>query len=240
MNPALVFPFLTAVAENNNREWFAQHKDDYNLALAEVQALVAQAIAVISTFDKTIAHLTPKDCLYRFYRDTRFSPDKAPYKRHFGAYICCKGKSSFYGGYYIHLQPNNSFLATGSYCLPQHILTACRNEIMANIATWRRCVESRRFITCYGRASEENALDTYTSAVPLRGFGSTAFLRRCPTGFPTDYEYAIYLRMKDYCCWRRVDDTFFSTDTWPDEMKHLFRTAKPMNDFINAVIADYE
>ena len=46
--------------------------------------------------------------------------------------------------------------------------------------------------------------------------------------------------MKDYCCWRQVPDTFFSSDSWIDEMAEVFQVAKPMMDFVNNVIDDYE
>jgi uncharacterized protein (DUF2461 family) len=49
-----------------------------------------------------------------------------------------------------------------------------------------------------------------------------------------------YLRQKDYCCWHRVDDSFFQGDKWLDEMEKMMRAAKPMMDMMNSVIDDYE
>jgi uncharacterized protein (DUF2461 family) len=49
-----------------------------------------------------------------------------------------------------------------------------------------------------------------------------------------------YLRLKDYCCWHAVPESFFEGDGWLDEMEQIFRAAKPMVDFMNAVIDDYE
>ena len=189
-----------------------------------------------------MAHLQVKDCVYRFNRDTRFSPDKSPYKRHLGAYICAKGKKSLRGGYYIHLEPGNCLLATGSYWLPTHILTSCRNEIMGNIDEWRRIVERREFVELYGLPNagtwpEMNA--DGPDAVSEKGFGLEA-LKTCPSGFPRDYEFIQYLRMKDYCCWHRVPDAFFEGDGWLDEAVRIFKVAKPMMDFMNSVIDDYE
>ena len=46
--------------------------------------------------------------------------------------------------------------------------------------------------------------------------------------------------MKDYCCWHRVDDDFFADDNWLGEMAKVMRVGKPMMDFINAVVDDYE
>ena len=87
MDTKLIFNFLRDIAANNNRPWFQEHKAEYEKAKAEFEKGVEEAITAISKFDPSISHLTVKDCCYRFYRDTRFSLDKSPYKRHFGAYI---------------------------------------------------------------------------------------------------------------------------------------------------------
>ncbi len=174
-----------------------------------------------------------KDCVYRFNRDTRFSPDKSPYKNHLGAYICARGKKALRGGYYLHLEPGNRLVAVGGYWLPTNILTSCRNEIMSNIEEWRRRVENTLFIKLFGRPGEgkwENS---------AKGFG-LELLKTAPSGFPRDYEFIQYLRMKDYCSWTRVSDTFFEGDCWLDEIVKTFQVAKPMMDFINAVVDDYE
>lgn len=232
MNTQMLLSFLGAVAANNNRPWFKAHRDDYMMAKADFEDGIGKAIAAIAEFDKEISHLKVSDTVYRFYRDTRFSPDKSPYKRHFGAYICAKGKKSLRGGYYIHVEPGACMLACGSYWLPTNILTSCRNEIMANIDEWRRCVESKAFLKYFGRPSG-NGFET------SRGFGMS-MLKTCPAGFPRDYEFLDYLRLKDYCCWTPVADDFFEGDRWLDEACKVFKAAKPMMDFMNSVIDDYE
>ena len=138
MNTQLILQFLNDVAANNNRPWFQQHKDEYQTAKSDYENGITQAIEALAAFDPEIAHLTVKDCVYRFYRDIRFSDDKSPYKRHFGAYICAHGKKALRGGYYLHVEPGNCMLAVGSYWLPTTILTSCRNEIMGNIDEWRQ------------------------------------------------------------------------------------------------------
>ena len=62
----------------------------------------------------------------------------------------------------------------------------------------------------------------------------------CPSGFPRDWAHIEYLRMKDYCCWHQVPDDFYQGEKWLDEIESMFKTAKPMMDFINSVIDDYE
>jgi len=152
MDTTIIIDFLRDIAKHNNREWFQDNRKRYDKAKEEFEKGVEQLLGAITEFDPTVMHLTVKDCTYRFYRDVRFSSDKSPYKRHFGAYISAKGKKSLHGGYYIHIQPGNCFIATGAYWLPTNILTACRNEIMVNIDSWRKAVENGRFINLYGYA----------------------------------------------------------------------------------------
>lgn len=236
MNTKLILGFLDTVARNNNRPWFLEHKKEYNICKADFEADITRAIAEIATIDAEVAHLTAKDCIYRFNRDTRFSPDKSPYKRHFGALICAKGRKSLRGGYYIHLQPGHSFIAIGSYWLPTPILTACRNEIMGNIDLWRKAVEAGPFVRYFGYPGEGVMNDDEMSD---RGFG-IAMLKTAPKGFPRDYPYIDYLRMKDYCCWKRVPDSLFDAPDWPHQLLKYFEAAKPMMDRMNSVIDDYE
>jgi len=232
MNTKLIIGFLKQVANNNNRPWFQQHKTEYEAVKADFDKGVTAAIERISSFDTSIKHITAKDATYRFYRDTRFSKDKSPYKTHLGAYIAAHGKKALHGGYYLHVEPNHCLIAVGNYWLPTNILTSCRNEIMANIEQWLEFVENEKFIRYFGRvgAGDWNS--------PC-GFGLEN-LKTCPAGFPQDYEYLPYLRMKDFCCWHAVDDNFFSHPDWLDEMAEIMQTAKPMMDFINSVIDDYE
>jgi len=232
MDTKQILSFLEQVRDNNNRPWFLQHKAEYQACKADFDKAVAEAIARYSEFDDGIKHLQVKDCVYRFYRDIRFSPDKSPYKRHFGAYICNYGRKSLYGGYYLHIEPDNCMLAIGCYWLPTNILTSCRNEIMGNIDTWREAVENKGFVKLFGRPNQTTWDDG------KRGFGLEA-LKTVPSGFPRDYEYIEYLRMKDYCAWVRVPDDFFEGSDWLTRSAEIFKTGKPMMDFINAVVEDY-
>ena len=237
MDSKRIHDFLKAVMANNNRPWFQEHKAEYEAVRAEWERGVAQALERIVSFDPSIGNQTVKDCVYRFYRDTRFSADKSPYKNHFGAYINAKGKKALRGGYYIHLEPDHCLLAVGNYWLPTNILTSCRNEIMANEEAWLKAVESKDFKKYF--SAQEDTLDWNESWGSQQGFGLTK-LKTCPSGFPRDYEYVRYLRLKDYCAWHHVDNDFFEGDRWLDEMEKIFRAAKPMMDFMNAVIDDYE
>jgi len=232
MDAKRILAFLRAIMANNNRQWFMEHKAEYEAVRKEWERGVGQALERILSFDPTVGTQTVKDCTYRFYRDTRFSTDKSPYKNHLGAYVNAHGKKALRGGYYLHMEPDHCLLAVGNYWLPTNILTSCRNEIMANEEEWLRCVENRQFVK-YFDAPDEAGWDS------PQGFG-LAKLKTCPSGFPRDYAHMKYLRLKDYCAWHSVDDDFFEGDGWLDEMERMFRAAKPMMDFVNGVIDDYE
>lgn len=241
MDAKRILSFLRQVMANNNRPWFQEHKAEYDAVRAEFERGIAQTIERIMTFDTEIAHLKVKDCTYRFYRDTRFSADKSPYKNHLGAYIDAKGKKALRGGYYLHLEPDHCLVAVGNYWLPTNILTACRNEIMANTDAWLKCVESKAFQTYFGSPTTNSIKEptNISSWDQPQGFGLEK-LKTCPSGFPKDWPYVHYLRLKDYCAWHAVPETFFEGDAWLDEIERMFRAAKPMMDFMNAVIDDYE
>lgn len=232
MNIKRIIKYLRDIAANNNREWFNAHRDEYDAVRADFDDAVSKAIVRIAGFDSSVSHLSVKDATYRFYRDTRFSSDKSPYKRHLGAYIAAHGKKAMHGGYYIHIEPSHCLLACGGYWLPTNVLTACRNEIMGNIQEWLRRVDNTEFRTTFGRPGE----GTWESP---KGFG-LELLKTCPSGFPRNYEHLDYLRMKDYCCWHAVVDDFFEGDGWLSKMEEIMRIGKPAMDFINAVVDDYE
>ena len=237
MQSKRILHFLQEIASNNNRPWFQEHKLEYDVIRKDFEEGIGKAILRFSQFDSSISHLAVKDTVYRFYRDTRFSPDKSPYKRHLGAYISARGKKSLHGGYYVHLEPGKCLLACGTYWLPTNILTSCRNEIMGNIDNWRAIVEDKKFVNFFSKPGVGVWVEE--SNVSQKGFG-ISMLKTAPSGFPRDYEFIDYLRMKDYCCWKCVPDTFFEGDRWLDEASKVFQVAKPMMDFINNVVDDYE
>lgn len=106
-----IIRFLTELRENNNRIWFQENKARYDRLhdafIDDVQKLINR----IALFDPEVKNVEAKSCLFRIYRDIRFSPDKTPYKSHFAAYIALGGRASERGGYYIHLEPGHCMLS---------------------------------------------------------------------------------------------------------------------------------
>jgi uncharacterized protein (TIGR02453 family) len=107
---------------------------------------------------------------------------------------------------------------------------------MGNINEWQKAVANDQFIKTFGYPNEGVLNDDEVSD---KGFGIT-HLKTAPKDFPRDYKYIDYLRMKDYACWKKVDDLFFDQDNWIEESIKVFKIIKPMMDFMNSVIDDYE
>ena len=133
-----VVEFLTLLHENNDKAWFDSHKEMYKRALSCFEVFTAKLIDGIAAFDPSVRGLTVKDCTWRIYRDTRFSPDKTPYKTHMGAFVAPRGKKGGYSGYYFHVEPvwderswsQGHQLTTGLYCPLPEVLRSVRDEIL--------------------------------------------------------------------------------------------------------------
>jgi uncharacterized protein (TIGR02453 family) len=221
MNIPTIFQFLKELSANNNREWFNEHKEDYLKAQSEFEQLLAVIIDRIALFDEEIKGVQVKDCTYRIYRDTRFSPDKTPYKIHFGGYINAKGKKSEHCGYYVHLQLGNCLLAGGSYCPSPNILKALRQSVYDNIDEYLSIVEDPAFKKYF----------------PVIG---ETFLKTAPKGFPKDFKYIDYLKCKDYSCACSVADEFFLDKYMLDNVSDAFKQMKRFCDFTNYTIDEFE
>ena len=76
MNTELIFQYLSELKENNNREWYHQHKTEYKEANAQFEALLQELILSIGKTDGSILHNVPKELTFKLVRDTRFSNDK--------------------------------------------------------------------------------------------------------------------------------------------------------------------
>src|SRR4051812_11704375 len=77
--------FFRGLARNNNREWFQPRKAVFDEHVKQpMHALVEAVNAGMRPFAADYV-TDPAKAVYRFYRDTRFSKDKTPYKDHIAA-----------------------------------------------------------------------------------------------------------------------------------------------------------
>lgn len=215
-----ILGFLADVTANNNRPWFEANRARYEEVRADFTCVAETMIRHIGRFDADIAGLPVASTLYRFHRDTRFSPDKAPYKRHLGTYINSRGKKSPHGGYYLHLQPGACMVACGAYCLESPLLRAVRQSVVDRIDEFRAIVEAPEFRRLFPVIGSER-------------------LKTFPTGFARDFAYTEYIRPKDYSIAHPLPDSFFLQAGWDKRVAELFERMKPFLDFVNDTIDDY-
>lgn len=100
------FNFLSELKANNNRDWFLENRSRYDLANQNIKDFIADFIKHLAQADRYITEEIPvSKCLFRIYRDTRFSKDKTPYKNWFGAGISVAGRKLNGPEYYLHIEP---------------------------------------------------------------------------------------------------------------------------------------
>lgn len=210
-----ILNFLKALKENNNREWFLQNKGQYQQARAELETFVNELIPVIRNFDPSIDLISAKDCIFRIYRDVRFSPNKAPYKSNMGAFIARGGKNSPMAGYYVHFEPGGSFLAGGVYMPQPDVLKISRQEIHYNYDEFRRIIDNEKFRKVFGQMDDENKLKTG------------------PKDFPKDFPGIEYLKFKSYAVVHYVGDEKVTASAYLNYAGEVFLTLYPLNAFFN-------
>jgi uncharacterized protein (TIGR02453 family) len=216
-----LFEFLRELRENNNREWFHENKPRYDVLHKNHVAAVQQLIERIAAFDPEIAGLDAKNCIYRIYRDIRFSPDKTPYKTHFGAYMTgFGGRTSPYGGYYLHLEPDSSFVSGGVWCPSPAMLKKLRHDIYDSMDEFTAILENGKFKKVYGQLEGET-------------------LRRLPDGFPADTPHGDILKHKYFVVSSEKPEAFFQSEDWLDRAAEDFRTLYPFNKFLNYTIGEF-
>ncbi|MFA8451964.1 MAG: DUF2461 domain-containing protein [Bacteroidales bacterium] len=214
-----VYDFLLELRENNNKEWFQANKNKYQQAKKDFELFVEVCIEQIKQIDPDISGLQAKDCIFRIFRDVRFSQDKRPYKTNFGAFLAKSGRKSRFGGYYIHIEPEQCFLGGGCYMPESNVLKAIRQEIFEHPDDFIKIIEAPVFKAHYTELFGEK-------------------LKTAPRGFPKDFEYIHLLNHKHYAVSKTVDDDTVLSDKFSKEIEESFTALRPLNQFLNDILTD--
>ncbi len=205
------FKFLRDLKQNNNRRWFEQHRVEYEAARANVLDLVDRIIAGIAGFDPPIIELAPEDCLFRIHRDVRFSPNKTPYKIHFGAYMTDRGRNADRAGYYVHVQPGECMLAGGLYFPPSRELKAVRQAILDDSPSLRKIITRPKFVKHFGRTLPGRRLKT------------------APRDIPKDHPDIDLLQLTSFEVWTELKDAQVRHKSFAE---HAVAVFEAMHDYI--------
>jgi uncharacterized protein (TIGR02453 family) len=215
-----ILSFLSDLSLNNNREWFNDNKERYLKVKNEFDRIVQHLIPLVHKIDPSIGSLEPNDCIFRIYRDVRFSKNKDPYKIHFGAYISKDGRKSKQAGYYLHIQPGHSFVAAGAYMPEPDILKEIRLEILDKTEDFKKIIYNKEFKKNFPKLEGEK-------------------LKTIPKGFPKDFEDAEFLKLKSFEVTHSISDDLLFSPSFDDYLVSLIKLAYPYNNFMNNVIKAY-
>ena len=217
MISASTLHFLEELKTNNHRDWFLTHKKEYEAAKSEFSKFVAALISGHGSKDPSIAHLTPKDCLFRINRDVRFSKDKSPYKTNFGASINAGGKKSTLAGYYFHLEAGGSFVGGGIYMPDSSSLAKVRQEIDYNWEEFEKILQNSNFKKTYTDLDQSNEFK----------------LQRIPKGYENENPASEYLKLKSYIALKNLtDEQVLDQDLFTNTLKS-FEALQTLLEFLN-------
>lgn len=210
--------FLSELERNNNRDWFNDNKHLYLKAKDNMENVVNQIISGVSDFDQSVERLEAKNCIFRIYKDTRFSKDKTPYKSNIGASLVEKDpKTLNHAGYYIHIEPGKSFLAGGVYMTEPKNLKVIREKISA---------EGEDFLKILNKKSFRDNLE-------LRGDK----LVKVPQGFDKDNPMGDYLKFKQFTVFHSLSDEDVVNENFIYRTVKIFKEIYPFNLFLNEAIS---
>ena len=188
--PKQCMPFLSELKANNTREWFNQHKAEYETSVREpALAFIADAAPQLVKISPHFRAIPKKSggSLMRVYRDTRFSSEKSPYKTNIGIqFRHALGKDVHAPGFYLHIEPGACFIGVGIWRPESAVLTKIRDFLIDNPAAWKKAKAYRPF----------------NSNFVLEGDS----LQRPPRGYPKEHELMEDLKRKDFIACRPFGD----------------------------------
>ena len=203
------FEFLRLLAANNNREWFNEHKPDYESKVRE------PALAFITQMQPLLGDIstrflaTPKKMggsLMRVYRDARFSKDKTPYKTNVGIqFRHFMGKDVHAPGFYLHISDDECFIGAGIWRPDGPALGKIRGFIDENPRGWLKAKEASDFAAHFNLGGES--------------------LKRPPRGFNAEHPLIDDLKRKDFIAIAPISAEAIKADDFAEVCARHFQYA---------------
>ncbi len=210
--------FLNKIKKNNNRDWFEKNKPVYLEVKQAHEQVVQQVINNIAKFDPKIAGLEAAKTTFRIYKDVRFSKDKTPYKSNMGASINPGGKKSDIPGYYLHVEPGNSFLAGGCWMPMPDKLAAMRQEIDYNYADFKKILAHKEFKKYFDGINDEGKLVNP------------------PKGYDKENPAVEILKNKCFILVHNIDDKMLLSKEYPKYAASVFKAMYPFLLFLREAV----
>jgi uncharacterized protein (TIGR02453 family) len=207
--------FLRGLKRNNNREWFQAHKPVFEEKVkAPMLELIGELNLALAGFAPDYAS-DPAKAFYRIYRDTRFSPDKTPYKTHVAAIFVPRGLDKHSSGsFYFQVSPQEIGVAGGIYMPGPEQLLAVRTHLAEHYERLEDLLRGKQLRTLMGELSGDP-------------------LSRVPKGFPSTHPAADLIRMKQWYVYVELEAGIATTPKLIDELLERFRAMTPLVEFLN-------
>ncbi len=206
--------FLSELALNNNKPWFDEHRDIYEKGKKDFEVLVSTIIKELAIIEPGFKEQLAKDCIFRIFRDVRFSKDKTPYKANFGAGFSSRGKNFTGAGYYLHLEPGKSFVGGGLWQPEAPLLKAIRQEIDYNFNEFKEIIENEDFKQKFQHINGER-------------------LQTNPKGYAADNPAIEFLKFKSFTVSSPIDDKTLCTNELITNCIDAFSKMKGFIAFLN-------
>ncbi len=205
--------FLKDLDKNNNREWFDANRDRYEISQAEVKDFFLTLQELIGKDDV----LDPSGSkIFRIYRDVRFSKDKSPYKKSRSMTFRRAGDERR-GGYYLHIEPGNIFLATGFWEPSPPDLLHLRKQISQSDETLRSILTSKEVKKYFGEMQGEQ-------------------LKTAPKGFDKEDPAIDLLRYKRFILTHQFQEEEALSPAFAENVAGGFRKARPFLDHMTEML----
>jgi uncharacterized protein (TIGR02453 family) len=215
-----ILQFLTQLKENNNREWFHANKALYDVAKADFEAFITLLIPEIAKFDDSVRFISAKDCIFRIFRDVRFAKDKSPYKTNFGAFISKGGRKNHGPGYYLHVEPGESFLAGGVWMPDPDTMKKIRQEFYYNIDEIKGILNEKTFKKHF------DGIDDWDRQ------------KLAPREFPKDFPDIELLKNRSFTVSHKLDFAQIAEKDLLATIIKVYKIAHPYNVFLGRAIVD--
>ena len=206
-----IFSFFKKLEKNNNREWFEQHKPEFKALETTVKQFGEALKDQLNQHDSI-----DRFKVFRVYRDVRFSKDKTPYKTHFGL-TWHRTKPEYRGGYYLHLKPNDIFLACGFWDPNPADLKRIRQEIDMDADEYRDIINEPNFKRIWGE---------------LQGDA----VKTAPKGYAKDHPNIDLLRHKQHIFMVRYTEEDVAAADFLDRLDTALQAVRPFVDYMSAVL----
>ena len=214
------FHFFEQLEDNNHKAWFDEHKQQYVQNVKDpFNAFIGEIISRVSLLDPRVT-ISPKEAIFRIYRDVRFSKDKTPYKNHVSAVISPKGRKDLSSaGIYIELNKDQMKIYSGMYKPDKEQLYKIREAIARDLSHFSSLIEDPAFKKSFG---------------VIRGEQNV----RIPKEFKEAAEVQPLLFNKQLYYFATIEKATILGDQLPDEVIKYYEISRPLSDFFKEALGN--